>query len=178
MATTLQNFVKMVSAALVGSTVQAAGAVVAVNPANGVQMVAGGGATNIDKVSVDLARSSYAKNGAAVGTLSGTTPVTIDFTDITSGTSGTTAWAGDTTFATLNQLVLTNTGAADFTLAPGGSNPSRFPTFSGTTPTITVPAGASLTLAAVTGLTVDSTHKTLTITPTSGGSFALAVGGA
>lgn len=177
MATTNSNFVKLANAALIGSTVQAAGQVVAVNHATATQIINGGTGTYLDRFNVDLATAGYAKNGSAAATLTGTTAVTYDLTDLTSTTSGTTAWAGDTTFATWNQLVFRNTGAADITVAQGASNGARLG-LTGTTPAFTVPAGSVITFQSIAGYTVDSTHKVITITPTAGGSFALSVGGA
>lgn len=174
MATTNSAFVKLTAAQLVGSTVQAAGAVVALNESNATQVVNGGSGTRLDAFVANLATAGYAKNGAASVSLTGTTPVTLDLTTLSTNA---TASAGDLTYATFYQLVYRNTGAADVTVAPGGSNPASLG-FGGTTPTITVPANSAVTFQYAAGVTVDSTHKTITITPTSGGSFALCVGGA
>jgi hypothetical protein len=174
MATTKSAFVKLTAAQLVGATVAAAGQVVALNESNATQIVNGASGTRLDLALTNLATAGYAKNGAATVALTGTTPVTITLADLTSATASS---AGDTVFATVNKLVLKNTGAADLTVAPGGSNP--FDLFlAGTTPTLTVPAGSTITIESVAGKTVDSTHKTILITPTAGGSFAIAVGGA
>ena len=109
--------------------------------------------------------------------LTGTTPVNIDLTDLTSGATLNTA--GDTTFATWNKIRISNAVAgtpADVTYGPGGSNPLRT-LLAGTTPTLTVPASSTVTLASAAGLAVDSTHKVLTITPTAGGAVTIAVSG-
>jgi len=116
----------------------------------------------------------FALNGAYHKTTSGTTGVTVDLTDLTSGA---TSSAGDTTFAKANKIRVYNAGTADMTVAPGGSNPSNLPKFAGTTPTLTVAAGSYIDFSNDAGATVDSTHKTILITPTSGGDVVVAVGG-
>lgn len=178
MATTLQNFVLLTKAALVGSTVQAANYPVAVNPANATQLVNGGSGVTVDKVSIDSSNDGYAKHGVVYVALTGTTAVNIDLTDLTSGSTLPTA--GDTTFATWNKIVINNAVAgtpADVTYSPGGSNGLRS-LLAGTSPTLTVPANASFPLQSPAGLAVDSTHKVLTITPTAGGAVTIAVSGA
>lgn len=173
MATTGQSFVKLTNPQLVGSTVQAAGQVVALNPSNANQVVNGGSGISIDKAFFDFSTDAFAKHGFNSTNLTGTTPVTLSLIDLTSGS---TSFAGDTVFATWNKLMLYNTGAADLTVGPAGSNPARLQ-LNGTTPTITVAAGSHVTLESVAGLAVDSTHFALTVTPTAGGSFALGVAG-
>lgn len=173
MTTTNSAFVKNTNAALVGSTVAAAGQVVALTESAATTEVNSGGATRLDKAGINLAIDGFAKNGAAVIALTGTTPVTITLIDLTSAT---TSSAGDTVFASVNKISFT-AGAADLTIAPGGSNPFGL-LLAGTTPTITVPAGSTHVLQSVAGMTVDSTHKTILITPTAGGSLTVAVGGA
>lgn len=164
MATTLKAFLKLTTAGnLLALTAPLVG-----------QLVGGSAGTRVDQVTVDFATDSYAKHGAAAVTLTGTTPVTLDLTDLTSNA---TSYAGDTTFATWNRLVLNNTGAADVTVAVGASNPARL-LLAGTTPTLTIPANSAIPLASAAGLAVDGTHKTITITPTAGGSFVLGVAGA
>lgn len=187
---------------LIGSAVATANAVAAVNPNAALNMtnsVPAPGlpslpAIPLDRVLFDLALTAvpipvgtqlsalgkavggYAKNGAALITLTSTTAVSFDFTDLTIG--ATQPAAGDTTFATVNALILNNIGTHDLTIAPGGSNPAAFPKFGGTSPTLTIPAGSAICLQNLAGATVDSTHKILTITPTAGGLLAVAVGGA
>jgi hypothetical protein len=182
MATTKSGFVVTNKAALVGAAVVAAPAVEAMSDeaANVVAQAAAGnpgntGSVRIDAPSINLATASYAKNAGVYLTLTGTTPITLDFTAIAATTG--VVIAGDTAFATWNQIVLMNTGAVDLVMTPGGSNPLRT-LLSGTGPGLTIPAGSTITLASVAGLTVDGTHKTLTFTPTSGGSLGLAIGGA
>lgn len=177
MATTLQNFVLLTKAALVGSTVQAANYLAALNPANATQIANGGSGVIVDKLTVDSSNDGYAKHGVVYLALTGTTPVTIDLTDLTS--SGTLTTAGDTTFATWNKITLNNAVAgtpADVTYGAGGSNGART-LLAGTTPTLTVPANSIVSLASAAGLAVDSTHKTITITPTAGGAVTIAVSG-
>jgi hypothetical protein len=174
MATTAQNFAQITDAALVGSTVGAAGQVVAMNPSNVTQLVDGDSATAVDKLTVDMATDGYAKHGAAAITLSGTTKVSVDLTNLATATA---SHAGDTTFATWNRLVIKNTGAGDLTIAPGSANPANG-IAAGTTPTITVKSGGDYTISNPAGYTVDSTHKIIDITPTADGSATLCVGGA
>jgi hypothetical protein len=122
-----------------------------------------------------LILGAYAKNGNALISLSGTTPVTISLADLTSNT---TVSAGDTVFATGNVIVFRNLTAGAVTIAPGASNPSNFPLFAGTTPTLTVPANSVVVVHSAAGVTIDSTHKTILITPAVTGTFSVSVGGA
>jgi hypothetical protein len=144
-------------------------------------------ATIIDRVTFDLSLvnaapsggkivSGFAKNAAIVLTLTGTTPITVDLTSVVATTG--VIVAGDSSFTTVFAMVLNNLGVTDLTISPGGSNPSRIPQFTGTTPTLTIPAAGVVTVYSLAGYAVDSTHKTFTITPTSGGTLAIAVGGA
>ena len=175
MATTNQGFVKITSAALVGATVQAANQLVAMNGSNVDEIVNGGGGVRLDKVVTDFGTAGFALSGAIRLTLSGTTTKTIDLTDLTSAAA---SYAGDTTFAKFMTLVLYNDGAASVTFASGASNGASVG-LAGTSPTLSVGAGKFHVLNyATAGVTVDSTHKTIDITPTSGGSFVLVVGGA
>jgi hypothetical protein len=174
MSTTKANFVSQTSAVLEGTTVGAAGAVVALSPEAAATDSRGSGGTILDKFLMDLSTAGFAKNGACTFALSGTTPVTLTLVDLTSATASN---AGDTSFATWNQLNFYNTGAADLTIAQGSSSGARLG-FAGTTPTVTVPAGGHVILDNPAGSAVDSTHKNITITPTSGGSCAVSVGGA
>lgn len=175
MATTGVNFCKLTNAALVGSTVQAAASMATLNGTSAAQLNAASNVDRADYLLSDLSVAGYAKNGAIRQTYSGTTPKNIDLTDLTSNAA---SYAGDTTFASFNTLVLYNDGAADVTFAPGGSNPASVG-LAGTSPTLTIPAGKKVVLNyATAGVTVDSTHKIITITPTSGGSLILSVGGA
>ncbi len=174
MATTEQNFVALTAAQLVGSTVRAAGQVVALNPSNATAIVAGGAASALDKVTADLATAALAKNGAATVALAGTTPKTIDLTDLTSITA---SYAGDTTFASFSRLTFKNLGAGSLTVAPGASNPASLG-INGTTPSVTVQPGASVTISYPTPVTVDATHKTILLTPAADTTFSIAVGGA
>lgn len=182
MATTGVNICKLVAAALVNGTVQAAGTLTTLHPTNAKQLELSGNVTRLDRAHFDLGQlilqsgdnGGFAKNGGLTVNLTGTTPVTLSLLDLTSNS---TSSAGDTVFATWNVLVFKNTGAADVTIAPAGSNPASLG-LAGTSPTLTVPAGSTVVLNSAAGITVDSTHKSITVTPTSGGSLALCVGGA
>ena len=113
---------------------------------------------------------NYAKNGAVLLVLSGTTAQTIDLTNTTTNTPASSA--GDTAFSTIGCIVANNVGTHDLVLSPGGSNPAPLPVFGGTTPTITIPAGSFHVFHAATAKTVNSTNKNLTITPSAGGEIA------
>ena len=175
MATTNQAFIKQTVANLIGTTVQAANYLEAVNGNDAIQAVNGGNSVRLDYVLTDFSTAGFALSGACRLTLSGTTTKTITLVDLTSATA---ASAGDTVFAKFMTLVAYNDGAADVTIAPGASNPASIG-LAGTSPTLTIPAGKFVVLNyATAGVTIDSTHKTIDVTPTSGGSFVLVVGGA
>lgn len=165
MATTAKNFVLETASNPIAMIAAAAG--FARN------IVANAAGVIVDTVTIDMSADNYAKHGGVYLTLSGTTPVTIDLTALGSNT----VYAGDTSFATWNQIVFYNNGAQDLTVAPAGSNGARLQ-LNGTSPTITVAAGSYVTLQSVAGLAVDSTHKGITVTPTSGGTIAICVAGA
>jgi hypothetical protein len=190
MATTGVDFVLVskVSTAVQGAAVKATPFVVAVEK-NAAQQYAGrvpGGAgtgvlgatgnVNNGNFLVDgFSTEGFALNGAIHVTTSGTTPVSVDLTNLTTGATST---AGDATFAKFMKIRFYNCGSAAMTIAPGGSNPASLG-LGGTSPTLSVPANTVVTpFANGAGVTVDSTHKIITITPTSGGDFVLAVGGA
>jgi len=173
MPTTKSNIVKILAPGLVGSTVQSANALVAFDGAAAAKIGAAYGIP-CDKVSQDLSTMGLAKNGGNRLSLSGTTPVNIDLTDLTANAASS---AGDTSFASFVNLTLYNDGAAAVTVAPGASNPASIG-LSGTSPTLTVNPGCACVLNYGSPVTVDSTHKIITVTPTSGGSFVLSVGGA
>jgi len=205
MATTGSNFVEVVSggnALLSGATVTATPFVAALNPNQALECVnatptntaiTAENAVPLDRVIFDLALTAippsvgqvfvvlgkyvggFAKNGCTLLTLVTTSAQNIDLTNLAAGTP--TGTAGDLVFANANCLIFNNLGAVDLVLSPGASNPARLPTFTGTTPTITIPAGGALCVYAPTALVVDATHKILTVTPTAGGLLAVAVGG-
>lgn len=195
MATTGSNFIEVATTTLKGSAVTTAPYIETMGPKEASAIETGSGGSAVDKVEVNLALTAvptvgtphltndyygkvlggYAKNGCILLSLSGTTAQSIDFTDLTVNTPAGTA--GDTTFATVSCLVYRNLGTTDLTLAPGASNPANAPKFSGTTPTITIPAGSVFVWHSNAPVTIDSTHKVNTITPTAGGTLAVSVGG-
>lgn len=177
MPTTNSNFVVITNPCLVGSTVQPAGSVVPMNQVSALQVCNEGYATPLDfsLTTGGLANAGFAKNGAAYLTLTGTTAITLDLTALAAATG--VVVAGDSSFALWNRIRFYNTGAVDLVVSPGGSNPARL-LLAGTTPTLTIPAGSAVTLDSLAGLVVDSTHKTVTITPTAGGTIGVCVGGA
>lgn len=134
----------------------------------------------LDAMVTDAAVLGYAKNGVFHVTTTGTTAVNIDLTNLATNATST---SGDTTFATYNMLIFYNlsgldgVAAADMTVAPGASNGvSKF--LSGTTPTLTLGSSSRVAFEYTAGVTVDSTHKIITVTPTAGGNFAVVVCGA
>jgi hypothetical protein len=164
MSTTNKNFVVETASNPVSA--------VAVSPTFAGQLVSNQQGEIVDVVNVNLASGGYAKNGMVYLTLTGTTPVSLDLTALGSNT----VYAGDVAFANWNQLVFNNTGAQDLVVSPNVSNGARL-LLGGTSPTITVPAGSAVTLESVANVVIDSTHKSITITPTAGGSMAVCVGG-
>lgn len=205
MATTGSNFIQVngSTALLVGSTVSTPPFLAAMNPVGAMNEcnVAVTPAIALDRLIVDLAMTSvplpngstilpfgqtvggYALNGCGYMTLATTVTGDIDLTDLTLAADARYKTVGDTTFAKIGSLLLLNWSATVLTLKPGASNPASFPLFAGTTPTIAIAAA----VAGVPGVgfwrsptlvTVDSTHKLLTVTPTAGGTLSFAVGGA
>lgn len=121
----------------------------------------------------------YAKNGCLYITFTGTTGVTIDLTALSAAVGVTSFQAGDTSLATGNAIAFVNLSTSGtITVAPGGSNPSNFPKFTGTTPTLSSNFGGTLIMHDPNGVTIDSTHKTILLTPSAGGAMAIAYGGA
>lgn len=191
MATTNVDFVLVTKTGSygVGSAVKAAPFVVAVedNAARNISgTVPGGASTGILGTSGlpagatgtrigGFSNQGFAKNGAIHITTSGTTAVSPDLTNLATGA---TSNAGDTTFATVNKIKIRNAGTAAMTVAPGASNPANLPKFTGTTPTLSLDPGAEIEFFSDAGATVDSTHKVITITPSSGGDVVMCVGGA
>jgi hypothetical protein len=175
LSTTNSAFVATTGAALVGSAVVAAGAIVALTEdAANVEINAGGSARLDTMANANLATAGYAKNGACSVALTGTTPVTLSLIDLTSNSDFS---AGDAVFASWKLLVFYNTGAASLTVKTAASNGATLP-LNGTSPTITVPAGSKAILENAAGVTVDATHKDITVTPADDGGFAVCVGGA
>lgn len=187
MATTGSNFVGLLGTAtrFIGSATVAGPKVLALDSNSTDVVEAGGDAVPLDRVTFDASLTALpalgnhvgacAKNGCALVTLTGTTAVSFDLTDITVG--GTQPAAGDTTFASVKAIIFNNVGTHDLTIAPGGSNPAGFPKFTGTSPTLSVQAGGIVADYAPVAITVDSTHKIITITPTAGGVIAITVMG-
>jgi hypothetical protein len=170
LATINSNFVRT-TATLGGSP---APVVVAVSASASATAKTLGGAL-IDNFTVNLATAGYPKNGAFVLALAVSTPVTVDLTATGTGTS---ASAGDSTFATVKELIFANYGTQDVIVSPGASNPFAGP-LAGTAPTFTVPAGAQLRWQSPAGWTVDATHKTLKFDPGAAlATIAVAIGGA
>ncbi len=202
MATTGSNFVRVggATAVLNGTATTAPPFLQALN-ADSAYAACNGALTNaaIDRIFVDLARTSstlvsgqtilpfgtviggYALNGGMEFTLTGTTAVTVDLTNLAAAVGVTNYAAGDATVTTHNVLILrnTSTSASTITVAPGGSNPMTFPlALAGTTPTIAMLKDDILIMSAAIGKTVDGTHKNILLTPTAGGRFFIGIAGA
>jgi hypothetical protein len=207
MATTGENFVEVVSAGnglLSGSAVTATPFVLGLSPVAALDTInatpdntaiAPFDAVPLDKVVFDLSLTTttpgvgttfpcfgkfvgaFAKNGAALINLTGTTAVTLNMQDWNAFT-GVTAQAGDTSLATVNCLIFNNLGTTNLTVSLASSDPAGFPTLGGTTPTFQVPAGGAVCWYNPAGIAVTPTTSQLTITPTAGGSLAVAYGGA
>jgi hypothetical protein len=150
--------------------------------------VEAGFGTALDKIPLggDLATHGFGNIAALVLTFTGSTPITIDLTNLVAATGLVVAGAGtfNGSFATwYEMLFINNSNAASkpVAISPGASNPLRTQ-LGGTSPTVTLQStggsGDYLHWSAVSGLAVDSTHKTLTFTPTSGGSLLAWIGGA
>lgn len=200
MASTGVNFIQVNSPSnnpvLFGSAVVATPFIAAVDPVSAQNLVnvAASAGVPLDRFILDLAMRTipppngatilpfgkfaggFAKNGCILQTLLTTTTQDVDLTNTATNTPA--GNAGDTVFATVYALLFNNLGATDLTVKPGGSNPSNIPKFAGTTPTLLIPAGGVVCVYHPAGVTIDSTHKVFTITPTSGGSLAIAIGGA
>lgn len=148
--------------------------------ANGASNIVSNNVALLDDMVTRCDKLPYAKNGVFHVTTTSTTPVNIDLTNLTTNA---TSSAGDTVFATVNQLLFYNlsgvdgVAAASMSIAAGTSNGARLQ-ITGTTPAITLPASSRTVQEDVAGFAVDSTHKILVVTPTAGGNFAMVVSGA
>ncbi len=117
-------------------------------------------------------------------TFTGSTPITIDLTDLVSATGVDVVvplyWGSDAggQFSLWGSMIFScpagSAGAVE--VAPGASNGARTP-LSGSAVGVTLSPGDVHHWRAAAGLVVDSTHKTLTFTPTSGGTLLLAICG-
>lgn len=125
----------------------------------------------------------YAKNGAFYVTTSGTTAVTIPLTNTATNTNGKT---GDTVFATWNRIVcynlsgLDNTNSAAMTIGPAATNGNNLMVTStnGTANRISLDGGGGVAvLISTNGTTVNAANAAVTVTPTSGGTFAMVISG-
>jgi hypothetical protein len=118
----------------------------------------------------------YAKNGAVLLELSGTTAQTVNLTNTAANTPA--ATAGDTVFATAYVVRVKNLGTAAVTISPGASNPSPLPALGGTSPTYALPAGSEVLFHSSAGDAISGTACNLTFTPAATTNVAVTVGGA
>lgn len=123
---------------------------------------------------VDLAAQNFPKLAGIVLSLTGSTPITLDLTALAAATG--VQVAGASSFALWQKMLFQNVGTTSLMISPGASNPLPLP-FGGTSPTHTLLAGDDVYFNSLLGKTVDSTHKTITVTPSSGGQLFIAIGG-
>lgn len=168
---------------LIGSTVQAANTLVQVDSTVRDAFIAAGVGIALDifpVAAVDLAKAGFANMAAVSLTFTGSTAITLDLTNLVAATGVVVAGAGTFagSFAHWAHMLFQNTGSSGkpFTVAPGASNPIRNP-LGGTSPTHTLNPGDILHWNNATVVAVDSTHKTVTLTPTSAGSGLLYICG-
>ncbi len=153
-------------------------------------------ATPLDRINVDLSLTgtpgvgsnllafgqfigNFAKNGCLYFTLTGTTAVTVSLQALAAAVGVASSQYGDTSLTTVYCLVFRNLSTSGtITIAPGASNPAPLPVFTGTTPTLSVDYGGTIVVYDPEGQTCSGTAKNLTFTPSAGGAFALAYGGA
>jgi hypothetical protein len=119
---------------------------------------------------------AFALNGCQLMSLSGTTPETLDLTDLTANSPA--SYAGDTTFAKAYCIIFNNLGAGDVVVTTGATNPAGLPKFNGTSAGLTVPAGSVVVVHSKAAVTVDSTHKLIVCTPAATTTLAITVCGA
>lgn len=161
---------------LLGAAVQSAPWLAAVDSTVRDEHIAAGFGTAFDRGpgGMDLASLGLAKTAAVLLTCTGSTPITLDLTALAAATG--VQVAGSSSFGAWSHILATNIGSQPIAIAPGASNPLRT-ALTGTTPAHTVQAGDCVHWNNAVALAVDSTHKTLTFTPTSGGSLTLWIGG-
>ena len=171
------SFIYVTRSLLLGAAQIAAGTLEAVaDSSTREQFVASGSGQRVDAdgQGIDLAAANYAKLAGIVLSLTGTTPITLDLTTLAAATG--VQVAGASSFSNWNKMLFQNTGATPLVVSPGESNPLRNP-LGGTSPTHTLASGDEALWNSNAGSAVDSTHKTITVTPTSGGQLFVAIGG-
>ena len=174
MATTSKNFVSLASTPLTGSGYATNGVVLALSAADAAAIQGKSLGTILDKLSVDFSTAGYAKNGAILLSLASSTPVTVDFFDLTSVT----VRAGDTSFGSWKDIVFRLITGSVTVGTVGLSNPLTTP-LAGTNPTQSFPASSIHRWHNPAGVTIDATHRNLKFDP--GGSaavIAVSMGGA
>ncbi len=146
------------------------------------QTAAGVGSNNIvmiDDVMTRLDKLGYGKNGALLlvtnASLACTVSLSATTTVVTNAISVSTA--GDITFAAWNQLIFLNLSSADMTIAPNELERRESPGPSERHTPYRAP-GSPVVLQSVVGETVNASHANIVVTPTNGGNFCIAIGGA
>lgn len=175
MATTNSGFAITANGTLVTSANAANGTVLVTQGGLATQLSNAGIATRLDS-ELDLSKANYAKNGGAYLSLSASTPVNVDLTNIIATA---TSQAGDGVFATIYDIQFTNLGTQPVDVGAAGSNPFLGP-MKGTAPVTTVPAGGSIHWHNPTGWSVTSgTNSILEFNPgSSAAQIGVAIGGA
>lgn len=166
---------------LVGSVVEPANTLVACDASQRNAFIAASQGLGLDLYAgFDGSALGLTNMAGVVMTLTSTTAITLDLTNLVAATGVVVAGQGTfaNSFATWSHILVQNigTGSKPVAISPGASNPIRNQ-LGGTSPTHTLQTTDVLHWVAGAGLAVDSTHKTVTFTPTSGGSLLIWIGG-
>ncbi len=137
----------------------------------------------LDGMETYASRLSYAKNGAFIVVLSGTTNATVPLTNTQTNTN---SFAGDNVFATVNQIVFYNlssldgVASADINVIKSNTNGLGFGATGGNNAFagITVGGGSRVVIESINGLTVNAANCALLFTPTANGTIGVVVSGA
>jgi hypothetical protein len=167
---------------LVGNAVQTPPYLIQVDASVRNQTIAAGFGSAFDLLpgGGDLSSIGFANMAAVALTFTGTTPITLDLTNLVAATgvvvSGAGTFAGS--FASWEQIFFQNVSSSgkNVTVSPGASNPLRT-ALGGTSPTILLLPNDNHLWVNSAALVVDSTHKTVTLTPSAGGSALIYIGG-
>jgi hypothetical protein len=138
----------------------------------------GKGVSGDGPLTYDMSQTAYAKTAVIFVTLTGSTPITINLNDLAAATGVQCVGAiGANSLANYwNLLMLQNIGTATLVITPGASDPANLP-WTGTSAEYTMAAGDQAVWMSSAGQVVSSSACNITITPTSGGQLAIAVGG-
>ncbi len=170
------SFVYVTKALLFGSGVIAADTLESVADSSTRQaFVASGAGDAVDTLgTVDIAAAGYAKTAGVVVNLTGSTPITINLSSLAAATG--VQVAGASSFAKWNGIIFQNVGSTALVVSPSSSDALSTP-LGGTSPTYTLNAGDDAYWNSSSGTSVSSTTGDITITPTSGGTLFIGIGG-